>query len=148
MRNFLKTAEGTVPKSWIDINGHMNVVHYMALFDQGSDALCKNLGITSQSIAQGHPTLVANRIYISHKRELLEGDTFEVWSGFINVTPEYATLTHRLVSQGSVRASCDIRASAFCPVTRKPASLNLEILSKAASFKISGMADRFAEMPS
>lgn len=143
MKDFTRTRSGIVSNEWIDVNGHMNVVHYMALFDQASDVMVNKIGITSETISQGEPTVVAGRILVSHRRELMLGEEYEVWSGLSAIDPGYFTFTHRLTVAGRVRATCEIRAKAFCPKTRQATQLSETILSEAQQYLIPGIKDSF-----
>ena len=71
MKGFILTAQGIVSPEWIDRNGHMNITSYMALFDQGTDILFQKFGL-AVSETDSDITMVAGRIYIEHRKELLE----------------------------------------------------------------------------
>ncbi len=145
MNGFILTATGSVTADQIDINGHLNVVHYMAIFDRGSDTLVSKIGINPKSIAEGEPTLVAGRILIAHRKELLINDPWELWSAFVTIKPNYLTLVHKLVCQNVTRAKCDIRAAVFCPKTRQGSMLTTSVLDQAREYLNDGMADIFEE---
>ena len=108
MKDFILTASGVVSPEWIDRNGHMNVTSYMALFDQGTEILFLKSGL-AVSETDSDITMVAGRIFIEHRKELLEGEEWELWSGFAAIHPSFMTLTHRIRSGSSLRAVCDIR---------------------------------------
>ena len=86
MKCFILTLSGTVPAEWIDYNGHMNVASYMALFDQGAKILLQKSELGSPEI-NSDITIVAGRIFIEHKKELLEGEEWKLWSGFVAIDP-------------------------------------------------------------
>ena len=129
-----------VPKEWIDKNGHMNVVSYMALFDIATDALLEKCGI---GLPGEDLTMVAARIMIDYRKELTEGETWELRSGIISAQPSYITITHRLHSAGTQRSICDIRLTPFSKLTRGIAFLDEGMLKKTRELIISGLVDRF-----
>ena len=144
MKGFILTMSGTVPAEWIDYNGHMNVASYMALFDQGAKILLQKSELGSPEI-NSDITIVAGRIFIEHKKELLEGEEWKLWSGFVAIDPSFITLTHRLHSGGSLRAVCDIRAAAFSKHLRTSILLDQESLRKAKTMLVHGLRDRFVQ---
>ena len=140
MKSFLLIDSGIVPMEWIDKNGHMNVVSYMALFDAATDVLLEkcNIGLAGEDL-----TMVAARILIDYRKELMEGEAWELWSGIVTAQPNYLTLTHRLRSAGSQRAVCDIRGIPFSIRAREAVMLNEALLSKIRERIITGLTDRF-----
>ena len=89
-------------------------------------------------------TLVGGRIYIAHRKELLENDEFEIWSGLSSITDRGFTISHRAVKSGHIHATCDIKASAFSRNSRKSIRLEPGVLKIAEAYIIPGMKDRFA----
>lgn len=144
MKGFILTMTGNVQTEWIDNNGHMNITSYMAIFDKGSEILLQKSELVSSEI-NSDITVVAGRIYIEHKKELLKGDEWKLWSSFIAIDPSFITLTHRLHSGGSLRAVCDIRATAFSKHLRASILLDQESLRKAKTMLVHGLKDRFVQ---
>jgi acyl-CoA thioesterase FadM len=142
MKGFILTMSGIVPTEWIDKNGHMNVASYMALFDHGTDVLLQESGLVVSG-ADSDITVVAGRIFIEHRKELLECESWELWSGFSTVQPSFMTVTHRLRSGSSLRAVCDIRGAVFSKSTRTAVILDRERLCNARTLIVPGLADRF-----
>jgi len=144
MKGFILTAQGIVSPEWIDRNGHMNITSYMALFDQGTDILFQKFGL-AVSETDSDITMVAGRIYIEHRKELLEGEEWELWSGFAAIHPSFMTLTHRLRSGSSLRAVCDIRGVVLSKRTRTSTTFDQDSLEKVRTLLVPGLADRFEE---
>jgi len=140
MRSFYLTLSGTVLSQWIDRNGHMNVAAYMALFDQGTFILLDSCGF---GIPGNDLTMVAARILIDHRKELMEGEKWELWSGVVFADPKCLTVTHRLRSATSLRAVCDIRGTPFSMRTRTAISLDNEALKNISKWIVPGLIDRF-----
>ena len=142
MKGYLATGSGTVPREWIDSNGHVNIAHYMALFDRGSETLLERLR-RRLGPAPGDFAVVASRIYVEHKNELFEGEPWRLWTGLITLERSFLTLTHRLMSGESLRAKCDIRSVYFSRSTRTSITLDKSALAAAGEFVIAGLSDRF-----
>ena len=141
MKGFVLTGEGTVLTEWIDRNRHMNMARYLGLFDDACDALLGRSGL----VVEGNDlTFVAGRVQMAHRRELFEGDGWQIWSGFASVTERGVTFAHRLASEGAVRATCDIYSTPFCLGERTSMRLDGDQMERAASFVIAGLADPFA----
>ena len=140
MRGFQLTAAGAVLSEWIDRNDHMNVAAYMALFDKGTFALLDSCGFGTSG---NDLTMVAARILIDHRKELLEGEPWELWSGVVSAHPTYLTVTHRIRSGRSLRTVCDIRGTPFSMRTRVATLLDKETLQGVGKWIVPGLADRF-----
>jgi acyl-CoA thioesterase FadM len=144
VKGFLLSGSGTVESDWIDKNGHMNVTAYMTLFDRGTDALLEKCGIGSVG---ADLTMVASRIMIDHRKELMEGEQWELWSGVAAVCPTYLTVTHRLRSTTSLRAVCDIRGTPFSMRTRAAVVMDERTLEEISGLIVPGLLDRFDPAP-
>lgn len=144
MTGFVLTAEGYVPESWIDSNGHMNIMWYTSLFDRGCEVLLAHLGITDDSVRSGGVTVVAARIVTTHRQELVCEEGWRLWSGLLAATPTSLTFTHRLVSGNTIRAACNIQSHAFDPVLRRRTVLPEIIVTKAGALIVPGMVNPFA----
>ena len=144
MTGFVLTAEGQVPEAWIDANEHMNIMWYTSLFDRGCEVLLAQLGITEASVRRGGITVVAARIATTHRRELLCGEAWQLWSGLLSATPSALTFTHRLMAGGMIRAVCHIQSHAFDPNSRGRSALPDVLVTKARGLIVPGMVDPFA----
>jgi acyl-CoA thioester hydrolase len=75
----LEVGRGTVARDWIDYNGHMNVVHYRAAFDLGSDGLFAHLGFAPDDYnARTGATLMVLEEHTRYHAEATEGDGYRV----------------------------------------------------------------------
>ena len=144
MTGFVLTAEGEVLEEWIDANGHMNIMWYTSLFDRGCEVLLARLGITNDSVRAGGLTVVAARIMTTHRRELLCGESWRLWSGLLAATPSTLTFTHRLMVGGVIRAVCHIQSHAFDPASRGRSVLPDAMVAHAGALIVPGMVDPFA----
>lgn len=78
-RHLLPLAQGNVLAEWIDYNGHMNVVHYRAVFEEATGALFDHLGLgRTNYISQANATMIVVEEHTRYRAELREGDGFRV----------------------------------------------------------------------
>lgn len=73
-----------VQASWIDFNGHMNVVPYFEVFCEASSLACRDLGLGQTYIAQGQ-SLFTGDFHITYVREVREGSTLTVKTRIIDL---------------------------------------------------------------
>ncbi len=70
----------SVPKDWIDSNGHMNVACYLKAFDLAFDEAYRLIGLTEAHMAEARGTTFAAEHHITYQRELFEGDPLRIAS--------------------------------------------------------------------
>jgi len=138
--------DGVVFPDWIDINGHMNVAHYMDIFDKSMFNLLARMHINEQSIREGRLTMVASRINMAYRKELLEGDDFQIWAGITGIGGHSMTVSQRLMRGSVAYATCDILAISFSPVERRAVAMEEHVRARAEEFVVDGMKDPFAAL--
>ena len=143
MKGYWKTHAGRVVHEWIDRNGHMNMARYAAVFDSACDVFLERSGFVLQDT---DTTFVAGRMLMSHRRELMLGEEFTVWSGFSHVASDGVVMTHRLTVGPMRRASCDIQGSAFSLANRKKVELCNDHVERLKTFSIAGLRNPFERM--
>jgi acyl-CoA thioester hydrolase len=75
----LEVGRGRVGPEAIDYNGHMNVVHYRAAFDAGTDGLYAHLGLGPDDYnARTGATLMVVEEHTRYHAELAEGERYRV----------------------------------------------------------------------
>jgi acyl-CoA thioester hydrolase len=67
----------TVRPEWIDYNGHMNVAHYVAVFDHATEAFHASVGIDEAYRRRGASTFAVEQ-HIVYARELKSGAPLRV----------------------------------------------------------------------
>ena len=144
LKGFILTVSGKVHADWIDVNGHMNIMWYTHLFNEGNFVLMERIGITNKLVDQGHPTMIGSRLLVEHRDSLFSDDPFEVWSGFITVAKGYLTVTHRIFKENKLKASCSLRARAYIPRERLTGEFSEETMQAAKKFLIVGLKDPFS----
>ena len=70
--------ETTVQPEWIDYNGHMNVAHYLTVFDQAMDAFNETMGIGAAYRAETQNSLFALESRLTYQREVVLGDPLRI----------------------------------------------------------------------
>ena len=63
-----------VKVEWVDLNGHMNMAHYVSAFDDGSCPLFDYLGLGWDYTAGGEGSIFVGSSSIDYKNELFRGD--------------------------------------------------------------------------
>jgi acyl-CoA thioester hydrolase len=108
MNGLLEVAAGRVGPEAIDYNGHMNVVHYRAAFDAGTDGLFAHLGLgpDDYNARTGHTLMVVEE-HTRYHAELAEGDGWRVLAQVIGHGAK--TLHYVLLMEG--RATGGLAAS-------------------------------------
>ena len=106
----LLTHRGAVYTWHCDHYGHMNNMWYSAKFDEAGWNLANALGFTRSHMASTKTGLATVEQVTTFKRELLAGDTVEVWSTVVEVRERVIRAFHALhcVETGEVCATCAI----------------------------------------
>jgi acyl-CoA thioester hydrolase len=79
MAELLEVFSGRVLPEHLDYNGHMNVVHYRAAFDAGTDGLFAHLGLGPDDYnARTGATLMVVEEHTRYHAELAEGERYRV----------------------------------------------------------------------
>ncbi|MGW4125696.1 thioesterase family protein [Nocardia sp. NPDC004711] len=71
-------VEGIVTADLIDLNGHMNVAHYLHHNSKGAGALLRNVGVDESYLSDRRLGLFTTEHHIMYYSELREGDKFSV----------------------------------------------------------------------
>jgi acyl-CoA thioester hydrolase len=90
------TYRGTVYPSQCDHMGHMNVMWYVAKFDEASWQLASALGLTASRCKREGIGLAAVDQHIEYKRELHAGDVVTIRSSVLDVTEKSIRLVHEM----------------------------------------------------
>lgn len=72
----VRTSERTVPREWIDYNGHMNVAYYTMAFDNALDEVYEALGIGKNLVQSHRMGPMALQTQLHYLGELVEGQRF------------------------------------------------------------------------
>jgi betainyl-CoA thioesterase len=73
----LRLYSATVPREWVDYNGHMSEWCYLLAFGDNADAFFRYVGIDDQYRGAGH-SLYTVQTHLHHRREASEGDALRM----------------------------------------------------------------------
>lgn len=76
--------EGTVSPEYIDVNGHMNIRHYLDYCATSADVLCRGIGIDDEYRAGRRLGIFTAEHHIRYFGELHEGEKFSVHARFLD----------------------------------------------------------------
>ena len=71
-------GSSVVKEEWVDLNGHMNMAHYVSAFDDGSCPLFDYLGLGWGYTARGQGSIFVGSSSIDYKNELFRGDSLRM----------------------------------------------------------------------
>jgi acyl-CoA thioester hydrolase len=137
----------TVLPAWIDYNGHMNVAHYVAVFDRATEAFVNTVGIDEGYRKSGRSTFAVEQ-HIAYQRELHAEARIVVAVRLAAVDDKRLLLFHELshADEGWLAATCELLCLHVDFVTRKaqpfPAELRARLESVAASHRAAPMAHK------
>ena len=129
------TFRGIVYPWHLDHMGHMNVQHYVGMFDQSSWVLLAMLGMDTSYFRENHRGMAALEQTIHYKRELRAGDMFEIRSTILEVHPKTIRLRHgmHLAGTDQLAASTTIRGVHLDTDARKSLPLPAEMYKRASA---------------
>jgi len=88
-----------VRPDWIDENGHLNLAHYVTMFDSATDALWRVIGLGDTFRAVGFGTFAAET-HTLYRAELLDGETAMVESLVLAADAKRLHVAHTMVREG------------------------------------------------
>jgi acyl-CoA thioester hydrolase len=104
------TSRGIVYPWHLDHMNHMNVQHYVSMFDQSSWVLLATLGLDSQYFHDNRCGVAALEQSILYQSELRCGDMFEIRSAVFEIREKTLRLLHNMYNArtGAMAASTTI----------------------------------------
>ena len=127
----------TVLSEWLDYNGHMNVVYYVAAFDIGIDKLKAVYGIDSDYIATEQRSTVALEAHITYQNEASLGQALRIGSRILDFDSKRTHLYQEmyrgddlLATQETLSISFDLKARKSQPFAPTIAA-NIEAMYEA-----------------
>jgi len=93
----IQTYQGTVYNWQCDFMGHLNVMHYVGMFDQATWNLFGHFDITAQYLRENDKGMVALEQHIRYQRELLAGDNVRIESEFLWIKEKVAHFRHYMM---------------------------------------------------
>src|SRR5690349_11680073 len=102
-----KRFTGVVKPEWIDVNGHMNLAYYVALFDDAFDRLLAEWDLDWEYTKRTNLGLFAVEAHTLYEQELLEGETVAVHSWVIEADAKRLHVAHEMFRLPDMaRAAC------------------------------------------
>jgi acyl-CoA thioester hydrolase len=132
-RDLPVTFRGVVYPWHLDHMDHMNVQHYVGMFDQASWVLLAWLGLDGEYFLKNHRGMAALEQSISYKGELRVGDMFEIRSSILEVREKTIRLRHDMhkVNADALAASTSILAVHLDTDARKSLPLPVGLRERA-----------------
>ena len=113
--------------------GHMNVMWYVAKFDEASWQLLATLGLTAARFKREGVGMAAVDQVIEYKRELRPGDVVTVRSSVLRVTDKSISLVHEMTNDGTgeIAATTIVVGVHIDTTTRKARPLPTDVRERA-----------------
>lgn len=129
----LVTYRGTVAQSQCDHMGHMNVMWYVAKFDEATWQLCAAIGLTGARMHAERIGMAGVEAHIDYKRELFAGDVVTVTSTMLEVKDKVLRFAHEMKKDdtGELAARTVLVAVHLDTVTRKARPLPDDVRAAA-----------------
>jgi acyl-CoA thioester hydrolase len=135
MAQTLVTYRGTVYPSQCDHMGHMNVMWYVAKFDEASWQLFAAVGLTRSRLREENIGMAGVEQHIEYKRELYPGDVVTVSSTILEVKEKAIRFAHEMKNDatGEVAARTVLVAVHLDAATRRARALPTDVRERAYS---------------
>ncbi len=115
-----RTFEQEVPTDYIDSNGHMNMMYYTLIANQGMGRFVQTLGLHRETMHANQRGFFALRQVVSFLNELREGEEFAVHSGLVAYDHKRLHFMHYVVSlDKNCVASSDERVAMYIDLTKR-----------------------------
>jgi len=101
----LQTYSGVVYPWHCDHVGHMNVMHYMAKFDEATWFYFHRIGLTRDLLAAHRRGMAAVEQRIAYQRELRAGDVLLVETFMLEVRDKVLRFAHRMRTPDAAETS-------------------------------------------
>lgn len=119
------THAGVVQQWQCDHMGHLNVMHYVAKFDEATWNFFALAGLTAERMRAENRGMAALEQDIRYRRELLPGDVIEIRSRLIETKEKTIRFVHEMINRktGEVAAVCELLGICLDTATRRAAAL-------------------------
>ena len=100
--------ESKVTPDFIDLNGHMNIRHYLDAGALSADHLCRRIGIDDAYRADRRLGVFTAEHHIRYFTEMQEGTRFTVHSTFVDRSERAAHLLSLILDRDAEALSCTV----------------------------------------
>ena len=127
------TYRGSVSQSQCDHMGHMNVMWYVAKFDEATWQLFAAIGLTGARLRAERIGMAGVEAHIEYKRELFPGDVVTVTSSMLEVRDKVLRFAHEMKKDdtGELAARTVLVAVHLDAVARKARALPDDVRAAA-----------------
>lgn len=127
------TYAGVVQQWQCDHMGHLNVMHYVAKFDEATWNFFALSGFTAERMRAEKRGMAAVEQNIRYRRELLPGDVIEVRSRLVETREKVIHFIHEMINRetGEIAATCELVGICLDTEARKAAALPDGIAARA-----------------
>ena len=134
------TYRGTVYPSQCDHMGHMNVMWYVAKFDEASWQLLAMLGLTASRFRSEGIGMAAVDQHLEYRRELHAGDAVTIRSAIVGVAAKSIRVTHQMSNDetGEVAATTIVVAVHLDTTIRRARELPPDVRERATRMAADG----------
>jgi len=114
--------------------GHMNVQHYVGMFDQATWQMFAMIGITPTYMREQHCGVAAVRQNISYRRELLPGDAITIRTGILEINQKVIRFYHEMMKDETAEMSATTLISGIHmdTQTRKACPFPQDVVTRAS----------------
>lgn len=99
-------VEATVTPDFIDVNGHMNIRHYLDHSAESADLLCREVGIDDGYRRERRMGVFTAEHHLRYYAELHEGEKFSVHTRVLERSDKVAHLIAILLDRSNGRLAC------------------------------------------
>ncbi len=103
-----QTNSVTIPESYLDEMGHMNIMYYIHIFDRAAWGLFGQFDLTAEKLQQTQNGMFALKQFIQYLAEVHAGETVIVRSRLLGVSSKRIHFIHFMVNE-----TTDTLASTF-----------------------------------
>ncbi|GAA1529743.1 thioesterase family protein [Nocardioides humi] len=100
--------ESEVTPDFIDVNGHMNVRHYLDAGAHGADVLCRRIGIDDAYRAQRRLGIFTAEHHIRYFSEMHEGEKLSVHTAVVDRSARAGHLLSFILDRDGERLACTV----------------------------------------
>jgi acyl-CoA thioester hydrolase len=100
--------EGQVEPSFIDINGHMNIRHYLDYGAHSADVICRRIGIDEDYRARRRMGVFTAEHHIRYFTEMHQGDRFSVHTLWVDRSDKAGHLIAMILDRTDEVVSCTV----------------------------------------
>lgn len=100
--------EGEVVADFIDVNGHMNIRHYLDAGAMGADVICRRIGVDDAYRAERRLGVFTAEHHIRYFSEMHLGDRFTVHPVFVERSAKAGHLLSFILDRTGERLACTV----------------------------------------